>query len=99
MDPHRASLKKQIEEGQFSESFRLPDEREFRGIFDKTHLVENRDEGHVSQKKLMSRILVWEIPDSLTERETSIVRLKTGNVYTYLFGDIDDQGVPVLWLF
>ncbi len=99
MRQHRAD---QIETGSFSEEFLIVGGGSFFGIFDKSHVENNKDNGNITQKKLNPMIMVPIIPSGLRPMETQIKRvgwLPGDKIYTFQFAGNDSEGVPVLWLF
>ncbi len=96
MRDHRTN---QIELSPSSETFQIVGGSTFKGIFERSHLENNKDSGNVMQKKLTSRILVSTIPAGLTERVTKITREDPGKEFTFNFAGLDDEGIPILWLF
>ncbi len=85
-----------------SETFNIVGGGSFEGIFDLSHVENNKDNGNITQKKLNPTIMVPIIPSGLRPMETQIKRvgwLPGDKVYTFQFAGNDSEGVPVLWLF
>lgn len=98
----RAHRLRQIEEGPDSEEFSIVGGGTFRGIFDRSYIYDNKDSGNVKQKTNNPLIMVSGRPDGLTE-QVSVIRREEwatgGKEYRFLSYAIDDEGVPVLWLY
>lgn len=95
---HRAY---QLEQSPDSEEFSIVGGGTFKGIFDRSHLEDNKDHGNVLNKKLNPLIMVAVVPDGLIERTTLIRRegWETGDKeFTFFFSGKDEEGIPVLWL-
>ena len=95
LEEHRDN---QVELSPFSELFQIVGGSTFYGIFDKSHIEDNKDSGNVTQKKLKPRIIVSTVPSGLTERSTEITRANGTETYTFGFVGKDDAGTPLLWL-
>jgi len=101
LDIYRTHRAAQVGTGVFSEEFRIITGQTytaFRGVFDKSHMEDNKDGGNVMQKKLYPRIIVSEVPAGLVPRTSEIVRAYDGASYIFQFSGLDDEGIPVLWL-
>ena len=98
LDIYRDHREEQLENGPFSETFQIVGGSTFKGVFDRSHMEENKDSGNVRQKKLYPRILVSEVPSGLTPNVTKIQR-EEGTEFTFKFSAIDDEGIEYLWLF
>jgi hypothetical protein len=81
-----------------SEEFTIVGGGTFWGIFDRAHWEENKDSGNVMQKKLRPTISVSTVPSGIVEKTTKIQR-EDGTEFTLLFVGVDDEGVPLLWLY
>ena len=99
IDIMRQQRKDQVELNPSSELFQIVDGGTFRGVFDRAHLEDRKDKGNVTQKKLTPLIMVSEIPSGLIERTTQIERESVGKTYTLSFVSLDDEGIPILWLY
>ncbi len=87
-----------------SEVFQIVGGDTFSGIFDRAHLEDNKDSGNILQKKLTPMIMVSEIPAGLDGLErTALIRRESwvsgDKEYTFNFAGLDEEGVPVIWLF
>lgn len=82
-----------------SELFQIVDGDTFSGVFDRAHFEENKDDGNNQQKILRPVIMVSDIPSGMVERQTQITRENGTDTYTLFFIGIDDEGIPLLWLF
>lgn len=89
----------QVELSPFSETFQIVGGDTFRGWFDRAHLEDKEDKGHITQKKLTPLIGVAEVPAGLVERSSEITRENGTDTYTLRFIGKDDEGIPILWLF
>lgn len=98
IDLYREQRKKQVEDGPFSETFQIVGGDTFKGVFDKSHIEENKDAGNVLQKKLYPRILCNIEPSGLDPRVTKIQR-EDSTEFTYNFTGLDKEGIVLLWLF
>lgn len=98
----RAQRARQIEYGPDSEEFTVVGGGTFRGIFDRSYIYDNKDSGNVQQKKNNPLIMVATIPEELIER-TSKIRREEWQIgdkeFTFNGYAIDDEGVPILWLY
>jgi len=95
MNQHRED---QIKFNPSSELFQIIGGGSFYGIFDKSHQELQKDSGNNQIKTLRGSILVSEVPFGLIGRETKIVR-EDSTEYTFFYEGLDDNGVPILWLF
>ena len=99
LDIYNDHRKEEIENGPFSETFTTASPSgSFSGIFDRSHIEDNKDSGNVQQKKLYPRIMVSEVPEGIEPQTTTITREKTSDTFTFWFVGKDDEGVPYLWL-
>ena len=75
----------------------------FKGIFDNFHFEnKDKDDGNIIQKNLKPGIMVAVVPSGITERLSKIRRegWETGDrEYTFRMAGLDDEGIPILWLF
>jgi hypothetical protein len=99
MNGHR---KEATENSPASETFSIvggvaPDDT-FKGIWDRSPFVENKDAGNVLQKNMHSRIMVNSRPVGLTPKTTKITREGSLIEYTFQRYLIDDEGQGLLWL-
>jgi hypothetical protein len=102
LDITRRHRKAQTENSPFSEEFQIVGGGTFKGIFDRSHIEDEKDRGNVTQKQTNPMIQVAERPDGLTERTSKIRRegwTSGDKEYTFFFYGIDDEGVPVVWLY
>jgi len=98
LDIYRTQRLEQTESGTFSEEFEIIGGVKFFGIFDSAHSEGYNDAGHVVQRPVQKRIMVNETPASLIPKTSTILRIGTGKVFSYVKDGHDDEGVPVLWL-
>lgn len=99
LDILRKHRSNQIEKSPSSELFQIEGGSTFYGIFDDSHVEDNADDGHITQKKLNPRIIVSEIPSGLVSRSSKIFRENGADSYVFKFAGKDSEGLPILWLF
>ncbi len=95
----RDQRKAQVELSPSSEDFQIVGGVIFRGIFDRSHEEDNKDDGNIQQKKLVPRIMVSVVPSGIVPRITKVIRSVDNTTYTVRFVSIDDEGIPVIWLY
>lgn len=96
MNGHRKAA---VENSPASEEFTIVEGGNFKGIFDESHIENNKDSGNVTQKKIKPRIMVDSLPEELVNQERiSKIQRENGEEYTYQFFGKDKEGIAIIWL-
>lgn len=95
MNQHR---KDQIEKSPSSEEFTINTGGLFFGIFDKSHIEGKRNDGNNKMKSTRGSIQVDTRPAGLEERVSIITRENGADSFTFFSFEIDDEGIPLIWL-
>jgi len=91
--------KNTIELSPFSELFNILGGGTFYGIFDKSHVEDNKDSANVYQKNIKARIMVASLPDGLTGSVTKITRETPDTEYVFSSYGLDEEGLGIVWLY
>ena len=95
MNEHK---KNQIEKSPSSEEFSINTGGSFFGIFDKSHIEGKKNEGNSKMKSTRGSIQVYTRPAGLEERVSIITRENGTDSFKFFFFEIDDEGIPLIWL-